>query len=262
MPDGPSLRKSPRCRHCLQPRKGHPRSGCPSTSRVASEDITEGPHSGDASHLQSVDGQVNRNTECRPQRASAPPLLPQPTLHTVTTGSAEIVAVAGPSCSGVYDDEKTVLRRRIERWRHGIPADATASAPNTPRPKHEELPETSSATAPLVRQPKPLPHTMSMEERYNFLEKLKQSTKRTAQVFIMEKSEAQPALDGAKKQGFHGGACIPAQGQDAFLVLGMDKEAVDTLLETVRSEHGSPVKHGVAGAVVGAVAMWAGLAYS
>lgn len=103
---------------------------------------------------------------------------------------------------------------------------------------------------------------MSQEERYNFLERLKQSTKRTAQVFIMEKSEVRTALDGAAKQGFHGGACIPAQGRDAFLVLGMDREAVSTLLETVKSEHGSPVRHGVAGAVVGAVAMWAGLAYS
>ena len=101
-----------------------------------------------------------------------------------------------------------------------------------------------------------------MEERYNFLESLKQSTKRTAQVFIMEKNEVRAAREGARKQGLHGGACVPPQSKDAFLVLGMDREAVDTLLDKVTSEHGSAVKHGVAGAVVGAVAMWAGLAYS
>ena len=62
--------------------------------------------------------------------------------------------------------------------------------------------------------------------------------------------------------GTHGGAYAPAQGRDAFLVLGMDRGAVDTLLESVQREHGSVMKNRVAGAVVGAVAMWAGLAYS
>jgi len=93
------------------------------------------------------------------------------------------------------------------------------------------------------------------------MEKLKQNTKHTAQVFIMDRNEALGSLDEARRQGFHGGVHLPSQG-DAFLVLGMDREAVDALLETVRAERGSPMKNCVAGAVVGAAALWAGLAFS
>ena len=103
--------------------------------------------------------------------------------------------------------------------------------------------------------------TMSMEERCNFLERLKQNTKHTAQVFIMDRNDAWGALGEAHRQGFHGEVHAPSHG-DAFLVLGMDREAVDALLETVRTGRGSPMKNCVAGAVVGAAAVWAGLAYS
>lgn len=160
----------------------------------------------------------------------------------------------------MLDDKKDPLGQRIERWRKDVPPSIPGDCTPAALP-HVKLEERDIST-PRKREKKPLLRTMSTEERLGFLENLKQNTKHTAQVFIMNPKEIPQALEGATELGFYGGAHTPAQGGDAFLVIGMDKTAVDRLLQTVRAEQGSPVKSRVASAVAGAVAMWAGLAYS
>ena len=157
-------------------------------------------------------------------------------------------------------DKKDSLDQRVERWRQDVSSSAgDETAPASPIVKSEDEPEMST---PRKREKKSLLRTMSAEERIQYLEDLKKSTKQTAQVFIMDPDDIPRALEGAKKQGFYAGTHTPAQGDEAFLVIGMDQRAVEKLLESVRSDQSSPMRRGVAGAVVGAVAMWAGLAYS
>lgn len=159
----------------------------------------------------------------------------------------------------MLDNEKDSLTRKVERWLKSVPSDPGELEPSSPRVKYEEMEETITGHS---RQPRPLSRTMSMEERLSFLERLKQNTKHTAQVFIMNREDAEAALVEAQRQGFHGGVHTPSPTGDTVLVLGMVREAVDALLETVRAERGSPMKNCVAGAVVGAAAMFAGLAYT
>lgn len=249
-----SPRRSPHCRICLQPRKGHPRTGCPNRNQTDSGDVTEEQRASDATRSRPVDGD-SRGAQQR-RRVSARPAQPQPTQHTISTEPVQT-----PIHPADLDNEKDSLTCKVERWLKSVlPSEPGELDPSSPRVKHEEVEET--VVTGRSRQPQPLLRSMSMEERLNFLDKLKQNTKHTAQVFIMDRNEALGALDEARRQGFYGGAHVPSQGGDAFLVLGMDREAVDALLETVRAERGSPMKNCVAGAVAGAAAMWAGLAYS
>lgn len=260
MPDGSpasaSPRRSPRCKKCHQPRKGHPRSGCPAGSAPTTEEAGDTPPLDDSDDLRSR----HALAEQRRRRLSAPPVAAQ---HTFSSLATEL------SNPRIPDDKKAGLDQRIERWRAGVegppteyePAPTQPNSPETKPAKLEEEEDAAGLSTPRRRDPKPLLRSMSAEERLLFLEGLKHSTKQTAQVFIMDRSEVQEALRGARKQGFHGGVCLPTQG-DALLVLGMDKEAVDTLLQRVRSEQGSPLRNRVAGAMAGAAAMWTALAYS
>ena len=245
-----SPRKTPRCKQCQQPRKGHPRSGCPVVVRRVSED---------ESYIGGAFKTVAEEHDERGRGRSSPNVPPvHPPLASLTAEASSIAG--GLRIPGALDAKKDTLGERIEQWRKDVPPSTLGdqTPPTSPQVKMERL----SPSTPRQREKKPLLRTMSTEERIAFLEHLKYNTKRTAQVFIMNPDEIPQALEGAKRQGLHGGMHQPAHGGDAFLVIGADKETVDRLLETVRAEQGSPVRNQVAGAVVGAVAMWAGLAYS
>lgn len=119
--------------------------------------------------------------------------------------------------------------------------------------------------------PKPLMKSMSFEERAIFLDDLVDNSRAPASVFTLPMTEIYSVEQSAVKRRFH---CRVADLQngtgDGWLILGMDKEAVEALHAGIRGGLKKPepkVSGGgfraiAGGAVAGAVATWGGLAFS
>ena len=142
-----------------------------------------------------------------------------------------------------------------------------SESPVSTQPDPQPQPGSSTST-----YPKPLMKSMSFEERATFLDDLVNNSRAPpASVFTLPMTEIYSVEKSAIKRHFH---CRVADLQngtgDGWLILGMDKEAVEALFDGITGglkkiepkAGGGKFKAIAGGAVAGAVATWGGLAFS
>lgn len=144
-------------------------------------------------------------------------------------------------------------------------------SPVSTQPNSRPLSRASSTSS--TNTAKPLMKTMSWEERGSFLDELcRNSRAPPASVFTLPMSEIYSVEQSALKRRFHCRVVdLKNSSGDGWLILGMDKDAVEALfaglqggiLKTPEPKVGGGGFRAVAGgAVAGAVATWGGLAFA
>jgi len=124
------------------------------------------------------------------------------------------------------------------------------------------FPRVVSATA----RPRPLTRTMTMEQRDEFINSLNQASKAT--VHCLPNDDIWTLQNEASKIGLHS-RIVTLSDEDGLLVLGRDEKDVKELYRKVKQQNragagsgGSGLRAAAGGAVVGAAATFAGLAFA
>ncbi|GBE79814.1 hypothetical protein BKA93DRAFT_758909 [Sparassis latifolia] len=248
-----SPRKSPRCVHCGRPRQGHQRSGCPNVNPPIPTSEPKGIEAElvDNLGLLHISPTIaNANDKEKRRRRSSANHNPQLNISVASLSptSSEVVRQLGkPGAMAALSAS--------EEERH------TASAAIITRKNSDE-----HRSTPLVR-------TATEIGREECLRNLEVKSKaKPANVFPLAVNEITDMQKYAEGSGFRTRVIMPGKGavgtHIAFLVVGRDGQAVDELFDMVRvetkkkSSAGSLLTVGGAGALAGAIATFAGLAYA
>ncbi|KII94655.1 hypothetical protein PLICRDRAFT_187130 [Plicaturopsis crispa FD-325 SS-3] len=269
-------RKLPHCRTCGKPMRGHPRSGQCQAQPAAGPDVADA--------LEGLRIEARASTSRR--RASTPVAAEAQSLASLSTDSSQIVRnllVKGITRDTVDEAERADV---TARWQERIAtpskreskAAVRARMPgtlNTPDPSfwqstqqtqqdEDETKTHHDRSTDTVARPRPLARSMSVEERQNFLEGLKDTAKAApATVYSLAVDEIAATQQSAAKIGFHSRA-LKGEDGDGLLIIGCDEAAVCALFDRLKNptKQGGAMRAVAGGAAMGAIGTWAGLAFS
>ncbi|KZT05575.1 uncharacterized protein LAESUDRAFT_726859 [Laetiporus sulphureus 93-53] len=249
-----SPRKTPHCKTCQRPRTGHPRSGCPyADSPAPALDSSPRGTLGLTESLKAL--QIDPIDEKRERRRSGKVdfIFEADVLAASTSKPAAMVAPATkkpavPPTSTTTDNSPSTR----------------PSTPDADRPPH-------------IAKACSLGRTLSQDEQRMFLDRARLTSEGSVVILKHPTDGISDLLAGAKTVGLAAevigslgeNSRLVAFGRDGELVSkvghvgGSEKEAVDQACENeVKKGRFPALVVGGAGAVVGAVATWTGLAFS
>lgn len=242
-----STRKTHRCKHCQQPRQGHPKSGCPNV---------------------------------------VPPIVPKsPNEAQSLSDALHDMQIASPTKGRVGSDHQSSVRVYHTKGKMrplSLHPPETPSAMTTPQKMEVGQANFTAKEDAYVVRSRPLEPTMSQVERQIFLERAKKTSEAHVTVLKQSTSDIPDIVAGAKEVGLHArvipSAENPARATTALVVVGRDKEVVNEIgdfggrdkeavhkaldKEMQKGNFSVLIATGSACAVAGAVATWTGLAFS
>jgi hypothetical protein len=281
-------RKVPCCTKCGKPRAGHPRSGCPFEDSESPLRVKQEPDLTNALsylRIETLASERDDKATLRARRAKMS-MQPEASLASLSSTSSDIVnRLSKPGIMG--DDTDVEDEESRKGWQKAIVTPTKAPTVRTYMPCTlntpgssvfssrdgsafpEELKHSSQDTSSST--PSALSRTWSTEERTAFLDDLvKVATSPPTTVYRFPLSDIDTFQHSAMKLGFYSRIIEDVDGVHGSLILGRDKHAVEEVFYGVtRGVEGEAGKSGngrgtafAGGAVVGAVATFAGLAYS
>ncbi|VDC01552.1 unnamed protein product [Peniophora sp. CBMAI 1063] len=232
----PQVRKPPRCHTCNQLRKGHPLKGCPNQRQP----VTDGAEDTSASDIRLADAlsslSLNTANESFSVTASAP---------------LRVNKISNPAADG-----------SINVWSSNKPEEAS-------EPLDEPSPVVQKPPTPSTRS---LTRPASISARARFFEDLGRiATSVPISVYVIPAAEAEQLQSSAEMAGFHATTVTAQKGtreEEVLLVLSNEDTAVRPVSENLEKVGAVAAKHirglglaqVTAGAIVGAAAVFAGLA--
>ncbi|KAG6900420.1 hypothetical protein C0993_010808 [Termitomyces sp. T159_Od127] len=291
-------RKTPTCTKCKRPKAGHPRSGCPYTdSQTPTKNAGQGIVDALGSmHLQSPSREAGDDTRAtiRQRRRSslAATLAATPSVVSLNTESRE--HLDGLLQPGMFDnnseDRMPITTGKVAQWqetltRKRIKMPCSLSSPSPYSSQESIKLEEASLTAPLditdgggpvvtptlnstpsasIQTIRPLNRSMSMQQREAFFSSLDNNCNAT--ICVAPRNDVCNIQAGAIKVGLYVRVVLgrdTANPQD-FLILGRNEAAVKRVHEQLEGgrKQSTSIRAATAGAVVGAVGAFAGLAFS
>ncbi|KAJ7584350.1 hypothetical protein C8J56DRAFT_950786 [Mycena floridula] len=292
-----STPRKPHCSKCHRPRAGHPRSGCPFTEDQSSEGVTEAFESMQLSPKRvetpkrvatpkRLEQELNQleledtkaAVRSRRRLSSQQPAFPtSESLVSLSTNSSEIVAaLLRPGIFSAESQDAEDAEMKVARWQTTNFAYTPSKKPTrkqlqtlmpgtlsspTPTASFASIPD----AAPVEAGPSSLHRTLTAEDQTLFLEKLGKESSATG--YLLPMNDIPAMQSKAMRLGLHSKlACV--QDSLGLLVIGREGKAVEKLAEKLEAE-GKSNKNGVGsgfravagGAVVGAAATFAGLAF-
>ncbi|KAI0939907.1 hypothetical protein AcV5_001153 [Taiwanofungus camphoratus] len=268
-------RKSPCCKTCGRPRAGHQRSGCPYVNSPILPSIPKPKHQ--ERGLADALGALNIDPDTAPaddnEISSSLKVKRIITLPSFSTDSKEVLNQLirpGMMTDGPIDQD---TQESVDRWRSSLVTPAKSKSRASPSVVPITGGQETRPTSPVHPQdrlsaPQHVSRSLGTEQKENFVAGLKE----TARVYEVAVDQVLGLKETAKKFGFHVQVLMPAKsskGKPRFglLVLGRDRKAVDELFVRCRDERKDGhcarglVAAGGAGAVMGALSTWTGLAY-
>ncbi|KAG6813032.1 hypothetical protein H0H92_014566 [Tricholoma furcatifolium] len=298
-PPNVTPRKAPVCTKCKRPRAGHPRSGCPysdsPTKAVKAATEKKADNIADALesiHLHSPDDDRAAIRERRRLLQHAIDLVNAQSVLSLDKESQE--AIDKLLQPGMFDDPDTDATAKVVHWQDSLtPTRAARKRVKMPCSLYSPSPSSSQASikleavtsaspiditnendkaavptdpslpdSPLSVQP--LSRSMSAAERDTFLASLTNASDAT--VYLVSRDDIHNVHADAIKVGFYARIILGKDSRDpqGLLVLGRNEGAVKRLYEQVEIErkNSTGFRAAAAGAVVGAVGAFAGLAFA
>lgn len=194
---------------------------------------------------------------------------------TLNTPSATESSLDSKALSSLVVATKGSLHSTDKERKPAVRMPGAISTPSTTRltmePTSVDLvatQEESDASQGSSASSNHLMRSMSLEERHVFLNNLVETSKAPpATVFVLPLDEIPAVQQAATKLGFY---CrvYDLENGEGWLIIGMDRQAVDGLFVGVESgdkeekKTGSVFRAAVGGAIAGSMAAWTGLAFA
>ncbi|KAI5833781.1 hypothetical protein K523DRAFT_341909 [Schizophyllum commune Tattone D] len=298
-PATPTPRKTPMCRTCGLPRKGHTRAGCPTTDRKASSATAAGTPTdtdsdSDLTELEEPSSQLSRHMSSlsivggAPSFRGAHPASPSPQSSR-----------RRPSAPLVPEDIKAALkeRRRSERAAHARPdvlqnlvpvqatywdsvtqeakplstkmpgtlIDLTPSGSQQSQPGSQDLSFHGSASfhgEPSIEEPRRAgrPLQRSMSVQERELFIASVAHNSRAQCYLMGKNDVERVQREAPRHRLHTRILGLHKSSDFCVFMGHDEQAVELLYQ--QTKRTGKISAVAGGAMAGAITTFATLAYS
>lgn len=276
---GKSPRKQPHCSICKQPRKGHPRSGCPfgSPNRVKSEQKEEPDLENAFKKLNltpngDVTAVANDSADRRRRRSSVKPVITAQQAPSLSTTALAVVDDLNLKRRGIFDDaipeeEKAV---QIQRWQKTLRSPRRVSTPIHDAMLDDVKTRTSGRLSLLP--PDISDEQESEEDEEDDDEDLRGLAEYAVATMHKVDTKVLAIAEGeAKKRGFKTATLMPQLGLKegyGYLVIGRDEQAVQSVSGEVKRNPREGIRKYLAASALpaafltGAAAVWTGLAYS
>ncbi|KZV76011.1 hypothetical protein PENSPDRAFT_646560 [Peniophora sp. CONT] len=262
----PEGRKSPRCQTCKQPRKGHPRQGCPNAPPADEAQDAPAPDARLADALGSLHIEPEATIISAPAAGTSTAVKDPFAKAKIRREQGRIMpGTFLPPTNSLLVTEPPSLpsSQRTEIW-HPDELDEDSKVLSQP---------SSLAQQPTANSSRSLVRSASMNAREDFLEDLDRvATRVPVSVYIVPVDDVEQLQKSAREVGFLTATVISEKGarkDEALLVIGTEDTAVGDVRERLVKEHTAAKRSGrksyglaqVAGGVmVGAAAVFAGLA--
>lgn len=291
-------RKTPTCTKCKRPRVGHPRSGCPYTdSQTVDEKESHAENAGrsivdalGSMHLQSPSREVGDDTRATiRQRRRSTLAAALATSRSVVSLDTEAQEHLDSLLDDISENKTPITKDKVGQWqgtltRKRIRMPCSLSSPSPYSSQESIKLEEHSPTAPILTNDdgpimaptqdstssasaqtiQPLNRTMSMEQRETFFSNLEKNSNAT--IYVAPRDDIYNIQADAIKVGLYTRIVLGRDTTDPqdFLILGRDEAAVKRVHDQLEGErkHSANIRAATAGAVVGAVGAFAGLAFS
>ncbi|KAL1700844.1 hypothetical protein EV121DRAFT_213405 [Schizophyllum commune] len=287
-PATPTPRKTPMCRTCGLPRKGHTRAGCPTSDRKASSATAPGTPTdtdtdSDLTELEEPSSQLSRHMSNlaplvpedikaalkerrRSERAAHArrESLPLQAVPSLTSSQADVLQNLVP-VQATYWDSVTQEAKPLSTKMPGTLIDLTPSGSQQSQPGSQDLSFHGSASfhgEPSIEEPRragrPLQRSMSVQERELFIASVAHNSR--AQCYLMGKNDVERVQREAPRHRLHTRILGLHKSSDFCVFMGHDEQAVELLYQ--QTKRTGKISAVAGGAMAGAITTFATLAYS
>ncbi|TFL05991.1 hypothetical protein BDV98DRAFT_560991 [Pterulicium gracile] len=270
-------RKTPRCAQCQRPRAGHPRQGCPYAGSPTKQDILAAISDMNIADAKGEDKRIPRRS-ITPKKVA---FAGEPSLESLSTRSSDVIRNILLT-KGDDSSEDTETEETIQKWRYSIPN----KYPHSGMPGTLVTPMSSLSSVGVAKQEprtpepldsspsrRPLGPTPSFQTREELLRFAKEeSTTPPVSLYTLPLNTVSEFTQRAKLANLHVKYLPSEDGKNVPAIMGHNEQEVLRVFASMEARMQASPKAGArggsgfaaaaGGAVVGAAATFAGLAYT